>query len=198
MKRLIIGSLAVIGLLAVLAAVGLGRQGPEQTVRSSPQRETGDETRHALEIATSVAQIGDFSDLVVRGSVVSSTTVEKRPAETSDAYTPAAKIQYADLVVNIDKITFRVDEYYKGSGGSEITIMADPEVRTLDPGVTYVLFLSQSPTAEGRTYWENGYLIEGWQGLWKVEGTNAVRTKDSKAVALDKFSRYELPTELIR
>ena len=131
------------------AAVGLGRQGPEQTVRSSPQRETGDETRHALEIATSVAQIGDFSDLVVRGSVVSSTTVEKRPAvETSDAYTPAAKIRYADLVVNIDKITFRVDEYYKGAGSDEITIMADPEVRTLEPGVTYVLFLSQSPTAE--------------------------------------------------
>ena len=71
-------------------------------------------------------------------------------------------------------------------------------MRTLEPGVTYVLFLSQSPTAEGRTYWENGYLIKGWQGLWKVEGTNAVRTKDSKAVALDKFSRYELPTELIR
>ena len=128
---------------------------------------------------------------------MSSTTVEKRPAvETSDAYTPAAKIRYADLVVNIDKITFRVDEYYKGAGSDEITIMADPEVRTLEPGVTYVLFLFQSPSPEGRTYWENGYLIQGWQGLWKTEGTNAVRVADSETVALDKFTRYELPNEL--
>ena len=197
MKRLIIGSLAVIGLLAV-GAVGLAHQGSEQTVRNSPQRETGDETRHALSIPTSVAQIGDFSDLVVRGSVVSSTTVEKRPAVETDDYTAAAKERYANLVVNLDKFTFHVDEYYKGSGGNEITIMADPSSWTLESDVSYVLFLFQSPTPEGRTYWENGYLIHGWQGLWKVEETNAVRVEDSETVALDKFSRYELPTELIR
>ena len=145
MKRLIIGTLSVIGLLAVaaVAVATLGRDPSPQATHSHGS------SSHALSIPTSVAQIGDFSDLVVRGSVVSSTTVEKRPAVETDDYTAAAKVMYANLVVNLDKFTFQVDEYYMGSGGSEITIMADPSSWTLEADVTYVLFLFQSPTPEG-------------------------------------------------
>ena len=129
------------------------------------------------QILLSLDELKEVSDLVVKGSPTASTDIQKGLTDSRD-YPENLKTLHAGQVLDIKKFTFTVDQYYKGLGASEITIMVDTTGGapvSLDVGTTYVLYLFQSDTEEGRAYWDHGYLIQGWQGLWVVDGDNATR-----------------------
>lgn len=141
-------------------------------------------------------ELASVSSLIVRGTPDGRTTLEKRPATTSDY--PASRVESDnDLVQFVDRITFRVDEYYKGDGPLVIPIMlsAPSELPSadairLEDCASYVLFLFQPDSAEGRSYWDGGYLVQGLgQGVWTVNGNSAVRGDGTgEIVELSRFN----------
>ena len=95
---------------------------------------------------------------------------------------------HADQQLDIKQVTFRVDEYYKGEGSAEVTIMVDTTggaLVSLDVGTPYVLYLF-----EGGEFWDQGYLVQALQqGVWVVDGDNATRqVGEVKTVPLSHFS----------
>ena len=74
-----------------------------------------------IEILAPLRELTDESELVVRGSPTGRTTVYKKPAESPD-YPADLKVLHKDVIQVVDRVTFRVDEYYKGSGPSEIPV----------------------------------------------------------------------------
>lgn len=142
-----------------------------------PGQGTGSLSHNTL-IHLSLEQLVDVSELVVKGSPVGKTTLNKRPAQSAD-YPSHLRALHADLTQQIGKTSFRVDQYYKGSGPSEIFVMSDDSTLypwvDIEEGTDYVLFLFRPDSDEGKTYWEHGYLIQGVQGLWTVKGDKAVR-----------------------
>ena len=156
---------------------GLQADGQIGTVFSGP----------GLQIVLSLEDLAATSELVVKGSPVSQTSVEKVIAVGSD-YPDDLRALHAGLVQRINKVSFRVDEYYKGTGSSEILVMLSEE-SILQEGTDYVLFLFRSDTDEGKAYWDYGYLIQGSQGLWTVSGDRAARSAGSlRDVPLTRFS----------
>lgn len=131
-------------------------------------------------IQLSLEQLADDSELVVKGSLVGKTTLSKQPAQSAD-YPSHLRTLHADLTQEIGKISFQVDEYYKGAGPSEIFVMSDDSALypwvDIEEGTDYILFLFRPDSDEGKAYWEQGYLIQGVQGLWTVEGDKANRDK---------------------
>ena len=149
-----------------------------------------------IQIHHTLDELASVSDLIVKGAPVSRTTLEKRPATTSDY--PASRVSLdRNLIHYVDKITFRVDEYYKGDGPRTIPIMlsapsalGSENAISLEDGESYVLFLFQPDSVEGRSYWDNGYLVQGLgQGVWTVKGNLATRGDASQeSVELARFN----------
>ena len=142
---------------------------------------------HGSQILLSLDELKEVSGLVVKGSPTASIDIQKGLADAAN-YPEDLKELHAGQVLDIKKVTFAVDEYYKGQGPSEITVMVGSTVN-LDVGTSYVLYLFQSDTEEGRAYWDNGYLVQGKQGLWVVDGDNATRqVGDVRTAPLSRFS----------
>ncbi len=126
--------------------------------------------------------------------------MQKNPAQSPD-YPEGLVSRDRDVMQEIKQVSFRVDEYYKGEGPESISIMmdaalTDPAVRaiSLQEGVSYVLFLFQPDSAEGKAYWNQGYLIQGiQQGVWEVNGDVAVRAVGSeRSLELNQFEDLPL------
>ena len=167
-------------------------------------------------LVVSLKELIDASELVVRGSPTGRTTVYKSPAE-SPGYPADLKVLDKDVIDVVDRVTFRVDEYYKGSGPSEIPVWASPRDRepaagdrrprmivasgdeiVLEEGVPYILFLFRSPSEEGKAYWDYGYLVHGIQGVWIVKGDRAVRQFGAEYSDLPLTRIRDLGSDLIR
>ena len=145
-----------------------------------------------MQILLTVEELREASEMVVKGSPTGRTSLQKVFADSPD-YPEHLATAFPDQLHNIEQISFRVDEYYKGAGPQNISIMVDAGLAddiTLKEGVDYVLFLFQPDTAEGRAYWNEGYLIQGLlQGLWTVDRDRAVReVGDEKSLALTQFT----------
>ena len=187
-------ALSVLG-LSLLACEAGGTEAVSSSNFGHDSGEIGSITT-GLQIHMTLDELASVSALIVKGVPVGRTTLEKKPATTSDY--PASRVAIdRDLIHYVDKVTFRVDEYYKGDGPQTIPIMLDAlsllrpgKEISLEDGEAYVLFLFQPDTAEGRSYWNQGYLIQGLrQGVWTVEGNSAVRADGSReTVELARFS----------
>ena len=145
---------------------------------------------HGSQIILTLDELKEASELVVRGSPTAVTAIQK--SVVSSDYPADLRSLHAEQVHDIDKITFRVDEYYKGTGPKEITIMVSTSKNDLfgvNVGNSYVLYLFQSESAEGKAYWDQAYLVQGLaQGVWTVDGENATRQiGDVRSRALTKF-----------
>ena len=196
-----IGTLAILG----MALFGCSSDADEETITNKGLTTTASFQAEGqigtvfsgpgLQIVLSIEDLAATSELVVKGSPVSQTSVEKALAVGSD-YPDDLKALHAGLVQRINKVSFRVDEYYKGTGPSEILVMLNADSSTesgsnssLQEGTDYVLFLFRSDTDEGKAYWDYGYLIQGSQGLWTVSGDRASRAAGSlRDVPLTRFS----------
>ena len=169
--------------LSAFTLILLGCNADASYVPTHTLHEPGDGTgslSHNTQIHLSLEQLADVSELVVKGSPVSKTTVSKYPAQSAD-YPNHLRTLHADLTQEIGKTSFQVHEYYKGIGPSEIFVMSNdsalyPRVN-IEEGTDYILFLFRPDSDEGKAYWEQGYLIQGVQGLWTVEGDKANRDK---------------------
>lgn len=199
--RIMIGTLAIMG----MALFGCSSDADEGTTTdkglTSADVQTDSQVRTmidepGMQIVLPLEDLAAASELVVKGSPVSQTSVEKDLAVGQD-YPADLKTLHAGLVQQIDKVSFRVDEYYKGTGPSEIFVMLNADSGTgsgsnssLQEGTDYVLFLFRSDTDEGKAYWDHGYLIQGSQGLWTVSGDRASRAAGSlRDVPLTRFSK---------
>ena len=139
-------------------------------------------------------ELKEVSTLVVRGSPTASSTIQKALTGSSD-YPQDLRALHSGQTLNINKITFRVDEYYKGEGASEITIMVDTtggSAVSLVTETSYVLYLFEPDSDEGKAYWQ-GYLVQGLQqGVWVVDGDTATRqVGEERTVPLSRFSEAE-------
>ena len=161
-------------LVATLSAFGLMLLGFSSDTDGLVRGHAVGPPARGLEVRLTVAEMMDASDLVVRGEPIGRTTVRKRPATTSD-YPEHLKLRHAHLIQELEKVSFRVEEYYKGDGPQVIPVTVEPSILTLEQGTAYVLFLFQPATAEGRAYFDQGFLIHGFQGLWTVKGDTVIR-----------------------
>ena len=152
------------------------------------------------QLILTIDELTAVSDLIVRGSPTDQVTMQKNPAQSPD-YPEGLVSRDRDVMQEIKQVSFRVDEYYKGEGPESISIMmdavlTDPAVRaiSLQEGVSYVLFLFQPDSAEGKAYWNQGYLIQGIQpGVWEVNGDVAVRAVGSeRSLELNQFEDLPL------
>ncbi len=152
------------------------------------------------QLILTIDELTAVSDLIVRGSPTDQVTMQKNPAQSPD-YPEGLVSRDRDVMQEIKQVSFRVDEYYKGEGPESISIMmdaalTDPAVRaiSLQEGVSYVLFLFQPDSAEGKAYWNQGYLIQGiQQGVWEVNGDVAVRAVGSeRSLELNQFEDLPL------
>ena len=145
-----------------------------------------------MQILLTVEELREASELVVKGSPTGRMSLQKVFADSPD-YPEHLVTAFPDQLHNIEEISFRVDEYYKGVGPQKISVMMDADLAddlALEERVDYVLFLFRPDTAEGRAYWNEGYLVQGLrQGLWTVDGDRAVReVGDEKSLALTQFT----------
>ena len=167
--------------LSAFTLILLGCNADASYVPTHTLHEPGDGTgslSQSTVIQLSLEQLADDSELVVKGSPVGKTTLSKQPAQSAD-YPNHLRTLHADLTQEIGKTSFQVHEYYKGIGPSEIFVMSNdsalyPRVN-IEEGTDYILFLFRPDSDEGKAYWEQGYLIQGVQGLWTVEGDKADR-----------------------
>ena len=152
------------------------------------------------QLILTIDELTAVSDLIVRGAPTDQVTMQKNPAQSPD-YPEGLVSRDRDVMQEIKQVSFRVDEYYKGEGPESISIMmdaalTDPAVRaiSLQEGVSYVLFLFQPDSAEGKAYWNQGYLIQGiQQGVWEVNGDVAVRAVGSeRSLELNQFEDLPL------
>ena len=206
--RFTIVAISLCGLLLLGCSQGADvDSGPGQPVDSG----SGQDGRHASSteiligggyIILPLGELTDVSELVVRGCPTGRTTVRKSPAESAD-YPADLKVLDKDVIQVVDRVTFRVDEYYKGSGPSEIPVwvgtrFGEPLI-SLKEGVPYVLFLFRPDSEEGKAYWDHGYLVHGNQGVWIAKEDRAVREfgLDSETdLPLTRFS--DLGGDLVR
>lgn len=137
------------------------------------------------------------SDLVVLGTVASNETFSKTvsdttPLEVSDT-TPLEEVE--DYVIELERVSFTVEEYLKGSGGDTVTITTSPRddqapdwsENTLDGGTKYVVFLFDPSLLTDDDFWGDTYLTLGTQGIWQVSGNEAERRYPSKILTLESL-----------
>ena len=140
-----------------------------------------------------LADIDDLaakSDLVVMGQIQSSENITKMVTDTSRP----AESQAEKYTLELNQITFRVDEYLKGSGGGTVTITvpadSDPSGSEfkLDAGTTYVVFLfDPNLLLTDDDFWAGTYLTQGRQGIWQVSGSDAERLEPRTVLTLQSL-----------
>ncbi len=116
------------------------------------------------------------SDLIVRGTAVSSETVY---------------YQYRDEWGSMDCIesivvSFKVDMYYKGDGPDIIRFLQPDEISNVlvEEDVPHLLYLQTLEGEAWQEYLGNGYhLTAQGQGIWKVEGDRAVQQSTSMKIS---------------
>ncbi len=173
----------------VIAALGLALFGC-RTDSAPSHSQSHDHTFPAAQgsyVLVTLDELREVSHLVVRGSVTASTDIQKGLTDAPD-YPDHLRPLHDGVQLDIKKMTFRVDEYYKGQGTEEITIMVDTtggSYISLDVGTSYVLYLF-----EGGEYWDHSYLVQGLQqGVWVVDGDSATRQDgDVVTLPLPRFS----------
>ena len=128
------------------------------------------------------------SDLVVMGKVKCSETLTKLATDTSQ---PAELRE--DYPIELNRITFTVDEYLKGPGGDTVTITTqarnDPRgsENRLDEGTKYVVFLFDPSLLTDDDFWGDIYLTQGPRGIWQVSGSEAERRFRPTVLTLDRL-----------
>ena len=173
--------------------------GADETAAPSHSHDPSIPAAQGSQLLLPLDELKEVSKLLVRGSPTASSTIQKALTGSSD-YPEDLKALHSGQTLDINKITFRVDEYYKGEGASEITIMVDTtggSAVSLDTETSYVLYLFQPDSEEGKAYWDQGYLVQGLQqGVWVVDGDTATRqVGEERTVPLSRFSEAESTPE---
>ena len=191
MKKFTVIALSALTLIALTALALSSREGGDDLAASNHSQPP---TVRGMRVVLTLPDLKEASELVIKGSPTSRKSLQKLYA-SSPGYPTHLATTYPDELHNIEEITFNVDEYYKGSGPQTISVMIDQGSHQLDEGTTYVLFLFRSDTAEGRAYWNDGYLIQGPQGLWTVNGETATRQMgEEKSLTLTQLSHIPAAT----
>ncbi len=136
-----------------------------------------------FEILSPIREVAARSDVVVRGALLDHVE-EVKPLPLRENPPGQSRGQYDDsgVYVLFHTFKFRVDEYLKGSGPVDISIMrTEPlwqDVRNdrpwLYPDQEYVLFLFD--TKEGIDFWGEGFIVKGpAQGFWEMEDGEVTR-----------------------
>lgn len=167
--------MSFLGAALVLAAVawGTGNFGIHRNESSSSIK--------GLQILLTLGELTQASDLVVVGKSLSSARGEVRPVDD-----PSYSEHLLDSTesIAIKRVTFEVDEYIKGVGPEQITVLTsansegvvfggsqqDSDVLTKD--TEYLLFLFEPDV---KAVWGDGYIIQGPQGRWVIEEGTANR-----------------------
>ncbi len=108
------------------------------------------------------------SDLIVRGTVVSSETVYYQYRD-EQGYKNCTEAIVA---------SFKVDRYYKGDGPDTIGFLQPDETwnALVEEGVPHLLYLQRLEVKAWQEYLGNGYSPTAQaQGIWKVEGDRAIQ-----------------------
>ena len=143
-------------------------------------------------------ELKEVSTLVVRGSPTASSTIQKALTGSSD-YPEDLRALHSGQTLNINKITFsfvgrRILQGRGGFGnhhhgghdrglGRQLLLVTE---------TSYVLYLFEPDSDEGKAYWQ-GYLVQGLQqGVWVVDGDTATRqVGEERTVPLSRFSEAE-------
>ena len=142
------------------------------------------------------------SDLVVLGDVESSETFTKTVPDTSQP----VESRLEDYNIELERISFTVEEYLKGSGGDTVIITTpardnqapDWSENRLDEGTKYVVFLfDPSLLTDDADIWDDTYLTLGTQAIWQVSGNEAERRFPSKILTLESL-RSEVTNASVR
>ena len=159
-------------------------------VLDSGQRASGSGSAGAgTEVILEIDDLVDVSELVVLGEPESSEIVRKRATDTSQP----VHLRGADQVIELSRVTFTVDEYFKGSGAEviSVTMPSAPHFEligtdgTLKEEIKYVLFLFDTNLRGGGDFWGDTYLTHGIQGTWQVNGSSVERIAPSASLTLD-------------
>ena len=144
-------------------------------------------------IVFSEKELTHISDLVVRGKVAAQSKTSKSFVETMQRSERVGDTVDATFTHHMIIHSFHVDEYLKGTGGKTIRIATydsdkHPETPKLEQGQSYVLYLGLTEEGEPEFY-ENAYLVIALdQGVWKVEGGEAIQQfGDNKTASLSRL-----------
>ena len=140
-------------------------------------------------------ELTHISDLVVRGKVTAQNKTSKSFVETIQYSERAGDTVDATFTHHMIIHSFQVDEYLNGTGGKTIRIVTydsdkHPETPKLEQGQPYLLYLGLTGEGEPEFY-ENAYLVAALdQGVWKVEGGEAIQQfGDNKTASLSRLRK---------
>ena len=143
----------------------------------------------ASETILEIDELANVSELVVLGEPESSEVVTKEATDTSQP----EHLRGPKQVIELSRVTFTVDEYFKGSGPKiiNVTMPAASHFQllgndgTLKEEITYVLFLFDPNLRGSGDFWGDTYLTQGLQGTWQVNGSSAERIAPPASLTLD-------------
>ena len=177
-------------LVNVSELVVLGEPESRYAVLDSGQRASGSGSAGAgAEVVLEIDELVNVSELVVLGEPESSEIVRKRATDTSQP----VHLRGADQIIEVSRVTFTVDEYFKGSGAKVISVTMPSASHfeligtdgTLKEETKYILFLFDPDLRGGGDFWGDTYLTHGIQGTWQVNGTLAERIEPPASLTLD-------------
>ena len=151
------------------------------TIHTSDDSESSYEM-HSMMPALSLDELGDMTDLVVLGEVVSVNAIQKTREDEDFGGTYSFHLEILDV---------KVSEYFRGSGPEIIRVASfdtekHPTAPKVEQGQAYALYLNQWKAEEDREFFEYAYYLGlGHQGVWEIEGNTAVQQLVGKTAKLD-------------
>ena len=178
-------------LLLVIACGANGASAPSEanTTFSTITTYTSDDGENSFEMhattpVLSLDELGDMSAIVVLGKVARASATQK-----------TRNFFGADYRFHLVMLDVEVKEYFRGSGPETIKVASydtakHPSAPRVERGRTYVFYLTQWETQEDRNFYDNTYYLGlAHQGIWEVDGNNAIQQLFEKNAKLDDLRK---------
>lgn len=146
-----------------------------------------------MEIDTTISELADISDIIIRGTVIQSTENTRMIPESEPP--PESTRPQVERYMTVESHQIEVAEYLKGSGSTIITVFQSKSPNGITPkdkpkltkDAELVLFLFST---EGSSFWGDGYIIQGpTQGYWNVKDENIIGFSSSIIMPLTEFRK---------